>query len=62
MTVLNDSLLMYGSEHFEPNQESFLISSILKVFTAEHVAQKIFLSFVTLFFSSMLVHGEHEKP
>ena len=33
---------MYGSRHFEPNQESFLISSILKVFIAEHVAQKNF--------------------
>ena len=31
---------MYGSGHFKPNQESFLISSILKLFIAEHVAQK----------------------
>ena len=31
---------MLGSGHFEPNQESFLISSILKVFIAEHVAQE----------------------
>ena len=31
---------MLGSGHFEPNQESFLISSILKVFIAEHVVQK----------------------
>ena len=31
---------MLGSGHFEPNPESFLISSILKVFIAEHVAQK----------------------
>ena len=31
---------MYGPGHFEPNQESFLISSILKVFIAEHVVQK----------------------
>ena len=31
---------MYGPGHFEPNQESFHISSILKVFIEEHVVQK----------------------
>ena len=40
MRVLNDSPIMYGSEHFEPNQESFLIGSIPKVFMAEYVAHR----------------------
>ena len=31
---------MYGSEHFEPNQESFLISSNPKIFISEYVAQR----------------------
>ena len=31
---------MCGSEQFQPIQESFLITYILKVFIAEHAAQR----------------------
>ena len=32
LRVLNNSTLIYGSEHFQLNQESFLFSFIPKVF------------------------------